>query len=105
VRYSLRLYVTGQKIQSQRAIANLRELCERELPGRYDMEVIDILVDPDVAERDRILATPMLVRRWPEPVRRIIGDLSDMGKVRAGLDLVDGATTMRGAGANDGRGS
>ncbi|UOM34760.1 circadian clock protein KaiB [Acuticoccus sp. I52.16.1] len=87
MRYRLRLYITGRTPYSQRAIANLHEICDRELKGRCDVEIIDVLEDPSAAEEDRILATPTLVRKLPEPVRKIIGDLSDREKVYIGLDV------------------
>lgn len=87
-RYKLRLYITGRTPQSQRAIGNLRALCETELEGQYEIEVIDVLENPLLAENEKILATPTLVKRLPEPVRKIIGDLSDRQKVLLGLDLL-----------------
>ena len=87
MRYRLRLYITGRTPYSQRAIANLHDICERELRGRCDVESVDVLEDPAAAEEDKILATPTLVRKLPEPVRKIIGDLSDMEKVYIGLDV------------------
>jgi circadian clock protein KaiB len=86
-KFRLRLYITGRTPQSQRAIANLRAICESELTGMYEIEVIDVLEHPALAENEKILATPTLVKRLPEPVRKIIGDLSDREKVLLGLDL------------------
>jgi circadian clock protein KaiB len=86
-KHLLTLYVTGQTPRSQRAIASLRELCERELQGRYELEVIDVLEHPQLAEDQKILATPTLVKKLPPPIRRIIGDLSDSERVLLGLDL------------------
>ena len=86
-RFKLRLYVTGRSSQSQRAIENLRKICDLELRGAYEVEVVDVLEHPSLAENDKILATPTLVKRLPEPVRKIIGDLSDREKVLLGLDL------------------
>ena len=86
--YRLKLYVIGQTPRAERAIANLRELCEREFDGRsYEVEVIDILENPQIAEKEKIIATPMLVMFLPPPMRRVIGDLSDADKVLAGLGL------------------
>lgn len=85
--FKLRLYVTGRTPNSQRAIANLRAICESALEGAYDIEVIDVLEHPTLAENEKILATPTLVKRLPEPVRKIIGDLSDRERVLLGLDL------------------
>jgi circadian clock protein KaiB len=86
-KYLLKLYVTGQTSRSQRAIANLRRLCEEELGGQYEMIVIDVLERPQLAEDEKILATPTVVKELPTPIRRIIGDLSDTEKVLLGLDL------------------
>ncbi len=86
--YKLRLYVTGRTPNSQRAIANLRQLCGDELKGRYEVEVFDVLEHPALAEHDKILATPTLVKQLPAPVKKIIGDLSDREKVLLGLDLL-----------------
>ena len=83
----LRLYVVGATPASQRAIANLTALCEQHLPGRHTLEVIDIYQRPDVATDAQIIAAPTLVRLLPEPVVRIVGDLSDRLKVLAGLDI------------------
>ena len=87
IRFVLRLFVTGATPRSVRAIANLRDVLQRELPGRYDLEVIDIYQDPAAASRNQIVAAPTLLKLFPEPVRRIIGDLSDMGQVLRGLGL------------------
>jgi circadian clock protein KaiB len=86
-KFKLRLYITGRTSQSQRAIDNLRTLCDGELQGVYEVEVIDVLEHPALAEKEKILATPTLVKRLPEPVRKIIGDLSDREKVLLGLDV------------------
>lgn len=87
MRHILRLYVTGTTARSERAIANLKRICESELNGEYEMEVIDVLENPQLAEDEKILATPTLVKRLPPPLRRLIGDLSDTEKVVLGLDL------------------
>jgi circadian clock protein KaiB len=86
-KFLLKLYVTGQTPRSQRAITQLRRICERELKGRYEMWVIDVLERPQLAEEQKILATPTLVKELPPPIRRIIGDLSDTEQVMLGLDL------------------
>ena len=83
----LRLYITGQTPASQRAIANMRLLCEKELKEQIDMEIIDVLERPQLAEDEKILATPTLIKKVPPPLRRIIGDLSDKEKVLLGLDM------------------
>ena len=85
--YVLRLYVAGQTPKSLLAFANLKKICEEHLAGRYQIEVIDLLEHPHLARGDQILAIPTLVRRLPEPVRKIIGDLSDTERVLVGLDL------------------
>jgi circadian clock protein KaiB len=86
-KFKLRLYVTGRTRQSQRAIENLYQICETDLEGAFEVDVIDVLEHPALAENEKILATPTLVKRLPEPVRKIIGDLSDREKVLLGLDL------------------
>lgn len=86
-RFKLRLYITGTTPQSQRAIANLHDICRSEIPGLYEVEVIDVLEHPVLAENEKILATPTLVKRLPEPVRKIIGDLSDRQQVLIGLNI------------------
>jgi circadian clock protein KaiB len=85
--YILKLYVTGQSPRAERAIANLRRLCKDELAGCYELEVIDILEHPHLAEEERILATPTLIKQLPPPLRRVIGDLSSRDKVLLGLDV------------------
>ncbi len=89
-RYQLELYVAGRTPASRRAVANLRNLCDTQLAGASRMSVIDVLERPAVAEEKKILATPTLVRAYPPPVRRIIGDLSDPDKVMFHLDMVPG---------------
>ena len=85
--FRLTLYVTGQSERSDRAIRNLRRICDEDLQGKYEMRVIDVLEQPQLAEDQKILATPMLIKELPPPLRRIIGDLSDTEKVLLGLDL------------------
>ena len=84
----LRLYIAGQTPKSVRAIANLREICETHLEGKYDIEVIDLMEHPEVGRKDQILAIPTLVRRLPEPITKIIGDLSNTERVLVGLDII-----------------
>lgn len=86
-KYILKLYVTGNTSRSEQAIANLRDICEKELNGQYAMEVIDVLERPQLAEDEKIMATPTLIKELPPPLRRIIGDLSDREKVLLGLDM------------------
>lgn len=85
--WQLRLYVAGQTAKSVTALANLKALCETHLAGRYDIEVVDLLVNPRLAAGDQILAVPTLVRKFPEPIRKIIGDLSNEERVLVGLDV------------------
>ncbi len=87
--YNLRLYVAGQTPKSIAAIRNLRRLCEKYLSGRYSLAVLDLMVDPHLAQRDQIIAVPTLVRHVPEPIKRIIGDLSNSRRVltRLGIDV------------------
>ena len=83
----LKLYVAGQSTKSKAAIKNLEQICEEYLDGQYHVEVIDLLVKPQLAKGEQILAVPTLVRNLPEPVVRIIGDLSNTGRVLVGLDI------------------
>jgi len=87
-RWELRLYVAGQTPKSVMAMQNLKRYCETHLKGKYDIEVIDLLVKPQLAEGDQIFAIPTLVRKFPEPIRKIIGDLSNEEKVLVGLNIV-----------------
>ena len=89
-RWILRLYVAGQTPKSMVAFANLKRLCEEHLRGKYEIEVIDLLENPQLARGDQILALPTLVRKLPLPVRKIIGDLSNTERVLVGLDLRPG---------------
>ena len=86
-KYALKLYITGHTPRSLRAIDNIRRICEQELAGECDMKVIDVLEQPQMANEDKILATPTLIRSLPLPPRRIIGDLSDTKTVLLGLDI------------------
>jgi circadian clock protein KaiB len=85
--YQLRLYVAGQTPKSLAAFANLKKICEKHMPGQYEIEVIDLLKKPQLASGDQILAIPTLVRKLPEPIKKIIGDLSNTERVLVGLDL------------------
>jgi KaiB domain. len=85
--WELRLYVAGKTPKSIAAFANLKRLCEEHLQGRYKIEVIDLIENPKLAKGDQILALPTLVRKLPEPVRKIIGDLSNTERVLVGLDI------------------
>lgn len=86
-KWKLRLYVAGDTPKSLRAFANLKELCEKYLKGRYRIEVIDLLEHPEMARGDQIVAVPTLIRELPEPVRKIIGDLSNAERTLIGLAL------------------
>jgi len=85
--FELRLYVAGQNSKSRAAFANLRRICETHLAGQYRIEIIDLLKTPQLAAGDQILAVPTLVRRLPEPIKKIIGDLSNEERVLVGLDI------------------
>jgi len=86
-KYELRLYVAGNTTKSVAALSNLKKYCEEHLKGQYIIEVIDLLVQPQLAEGDQIFAIPTLVRKVPEPIRKIIGDLSNEEKVLVGLNI------------------
>ncbi len=86
-KYVLRLFVSGTTPRSTRAIANIKKICEEELRGRYDLEVIDIYQQPEAANGDQVIAVPTLIKRLPTPLRRIIGDLSNTEQVLVGLGL------------------
>lgn len=100
-KYLLKLYITGATPRAQFAIDNLRRICEEELGGAYELEVIDVLEHPEVAEQDRILATPTLIKQLPPPLRRVIGDLSDKEKVLLGLELRPGGGSSSSTARND----
>ncbi|MDQ3673627.1 MAG: circadian clock protein KaiB [Gemmatimonadota bacterium] len=86
-KYLLSLYVTGTSPRAQVAIANLERICQQELAGQYNLEIIDVLEHPQRAEDEKILATPTLIKQLPPPLRRVIGDLSDKQKVLLGLEV------------------
>jgi len=86
--WQLKLYVAGHTSKSLAALKNLQAMCETHLAGRYHIEVIDLLVNPRLAAGDQILAVPTLVRKVPQPIRKIIGDLSNEERVLVGLDVV-----------------
>jgi circadian clock protein KaiB len=85
--YMLTLYVLGTSPKSQAAEYNLRRLCDEELPGQYELEIVDVMQHPERAEQDRVLATPTLIKRAPPPVFRVVGDMSLTDKVRLALGL------------------
>jgi circadian clock protein KaiB len=86
-KYVLRLYVTGSTPRSSRSIYNLRKFCENRLLGRYKLEIIDIYQQPELARREQIVAAPTLIKQLPLPLRKLVGDFSDLARVLAGLDL------------------
>lgn len=86
-KYILKLYITGTTPQSQRALGNIKKVCEDYLQGRYELQVIDIYQNPSLAKDEQIIAAPTLVKKLPSPLRRFIGDLSDISKILLGLDL------------------
>ena len=87
-KWELRLYIAGQTPRSVAAFRNLKKVCEEYLAGRYEIEVIDLLVNPRLAKDHQIIAIPTLVRTLPDPVRKVIGDLSDVERTLVGLDLI-----------------
>jgi circadian clock protein KaiB len=90
-RWELRLYVAGQTPKSLAAFANLKKICETHLRGKYRIEVIDLLVHPELARVDQVVALPTLIRKLPPPVKRIIGDLSNRERTLVGMELVPGS--------------
>ncbi len=87
VPWELRLYIAGRSPKSMAAFANLKKICEEHLPGQYSIEVIDLLINPQLAAGDQIVAIPTLVRKLPQPLRKIVGDLSNTEKTMVGLQL------------------
>jgi circadian clock protein KaiB len=87
--FTMRLYVAGQSTRSTAAIANLRRICDQHIPGRYEVQIIDLLRNPELAKDDQIVAIPTLIKKMPVPVRRIIGDLSATERVVVSLELRD----------------
>jgi circadian clock protein KaiB len=85
--WELRLYVAGKTARSVAAFDNLKQLCEKHLPGKYTIEVVDLLVHPQLAKGDQIVAIPTLVRKLPQPIRKVIGDLSNVERTLVGLQL------------------
>jgi circadian clock protein KaiB len=85
--YFLRLFVTGQTPRSVKSVENLTRFCEKYLPGRYELEVVDIYQQPEMASENQIIAAPTLIKKLPLPLRRLVGDFSDQDRVVTGLDL------------------
>jgi len=90
IQYILRLYVAGSTRKSQDAIRNIKKICEEELKGRYDLEVIDIYQQPELAKKEQLLAAPTLIKRLPLPLRRLVGDMSNKERVVVGLEILPG---------------
>ena len=91
--YILRLYITGFSPCSARAVSNIRKICEEHLEGRYDLEVVDISQQPAQAQSEQILAAPTLIKKWPLPARRFVGDMSQTERIVLGLDLREAVET------------
>jgi circadian clock protein KaiB len=87
-KYVLRLYITGSTPRSQEAIRNIRKICEEELKDRFDLEVIDVYQQPELAKKEQILAAPTLIRKLPLPLRKLVGDMSNKEKVIVGLEIM-----------------
>jgi len=87
--YNLRLFVAGASPNSIRAIANIKELCEEHIKGRYTLEIIDVYQQPELARQEQIVALPLLIKSFPLPIRKLIGDMSDTAKVSRGLGLME----------------
>ena len=87
-KFVLKLYITGMTPRAERAIANLQRICDEDLDGKYKLVVVDVLEQPQLAEDEKILATPTLIKELPPPLRRIIGDMSDTERVLLGLDIL-----------------
>ena len=99
--WKLRLYVAGRSPKSVAAFANLKRLCDEHLAGRYQIEIVDLLENPQLAAGDQIVAIPTLIRKLPEPLRRIVGDLSDVERTLVGLQLRQAGTGIRNPPASD----
>jgi circadian clock protein KaiB len=88
VKYVLRLFIAGTTAKSSRAVANIKEICERELEDRYDLEVVDIYQQPAAVKSEQVIAAPTLIKKLPLPLRKFIGDLTDTERILVGLDLI-----------------
>lgn len=88
-KYRLVLFITGRSPNSVRAINNLKSICEQHLPGDYELEVVDIYQNPELAKEEQIIALPTLIKKYPDPLRRLVGDMSDTEKVLRGLGITD----------------
>lgn len=85
--YVLKLYITGMTPNCRKAVENVKAICEKHLPNRYQLEIVDMYQAPEMAKEDQIIASPTLIRKWPTPIKRLIGDMSNTEKVLKGLDL------------------
>ena len=94
-KYLLRLYITGNSISSQQAIANVCRICQEELKNQYSVEIIDVLEQPQMAEEEKIMVTPTLIKQLPPPLQRIIGDMSNTQRVLFGLDILPEGLTAK----------
>ncbi len=90
-RFVLRLYVSGMTVRSRQAIDNIRKLCEEHLAGRYDLEIVDIYQQPELAKDEQVIAAPTLVKKLPPPLRRVIGDMGDPGRIMVVLGIAPGS--------------
>ncbi len=88
MKYVLRLYVTGMTSRAQDAIRNIRRICDEELKGRYELEVVDVYQQPELAKKEQVIAAPTLIRELPLPLRKLVGDMSDKQKVIVGLEIM-----------------
>ena len=88
IKYVLRLYITGMTPRSEEAIRNIKRICEEELKGRYELEVIDVYQQPELAKKEQILAAPTLIRELPLPIRKLVGNMSNKEKVVVGLEIL-----------------
>ncbi len=86
--FVLRLFITGATPNSTRAVTNIKQICEEHIPGKYSLEIVDVYQQSGIAEKEQIVALPLLIKKYPEPERRMIGDLSDTNKVLHGLGLL-----------------
>jgi circadian clock protein KaiB len=95
VKYVLRLYITGSTPKAQDALRNIKKICEEELKGRYELEVIDVYQQPELAKQEQILAAPTLIRKLPLPLRKLVGDMSNKEKVVIGLEIMPDKKRMK----------
>jgi len=96
LKYVLRLFISGKTPRSQEALKNIKRICEEELKGRYDLEVIDVYQQPELAKEKQILAAPTLIRELPLPLRKLVGDMSNKEKVVVGLEITSKRTKKEG---------